>query len=59
MSKFQIFTFSDFQTPSDYSALSNSILNQASEDLGLKESKKSSIPGQNGGWIQYTVDENW
>lgn len=45
MSKFQNFTLSDFQTPSDYSALSAPTLTPASEDLCLKEGRKSSISG--------------
>lgn len=46
MSKFQLFTLSDFQAPSDYSALSAPTLTHASEEFCLKEGRKSSIPGQ-------------
>jgi len=39
MSMFQIFTFSVFHAPSDYSALRAPTLTQASEDLCLKEGR--------------------
>lgn len=39
MSMFQIFIFSVFHTPPDYSALCAPTLTQASEDLCLKEGR--------------------